>query len=252
MLIFLLSACANFMSERNAKEQHRVLKNNIDLALGYLKRGQYDVAAVKIQRALNADWEESEAHTVAALLYERMNKISKAEDHYQYAIEFSPLDGSVFNNYGVFLCRQGRWQSAVERFIEAINQPNYITPNQAYENAGACARQIPDLKNAEKYLRRALSGNPKLPVALYEMAEISFGQQKNLSVRAYLQRYEQVASHTPQSLWLGIQVEKKLGDQQAAAKYAKMLQRKFPDSEEFTMLLQLPVSPEIKTLRTGS
>lgn len=246
-VVVTLSSCSSLLG-KNDKEA-RVIKNNIDLALGYLKRGQYDVSNQKINRALDADWENSEAHTVAALLAERQKRTEKAEEHYRYAIEFQPDDGSVLNNYGVFLCRQGKPQKAVELFMKAVNIPSYVTPNEAYENAGACARQIPDLKNAEKYLRIALSGNPKLPNALYEMAQISYGQKKNLSVRAYLQRFAAVASHTPQSLWLGVRAEKNLGDRQASEVYAKKLQRLFPDSEEFTKLLALP---EDKTSRTGS
>ena len=106
------------------------------------------------------------------------------------------------------------------------------------ENAGACAKQIPDLQLAETYLRQALKENPKLPTALLEMAEISFSKNKDLSVRAYLQRYEEVAQHTAQSLWLGIQSERRLGNQQAVSRYAKLLQTQFPDSSEFKRLLQ--------------
>ena len=246
-LIVSLSACSFLISQDDAEA--RVVKNNIDLALGYLKRGQYKISNLRITRALDADWENSEAHTVAALLAEKQHFIEKAEEHYQYAIEFQPDDGSVLNNYGVFLCRQGKPGKAVALFLEAVNIPGYVTPNEAYENAGACSRQIPDLENAEKYLRLALSGNPKLPNALYEMAQISYGQKKNLSVRAYLQRFEAVATHTPQSLWLGVRAEKILGDRKASAAYAKKLQRLFPNSEEFTKLLALP---EDKTSRTGS
>ena len=127
--------------------------------------------------------------------------------------------------------------TTVDYFVKAAKVPRYPTPAQALENAGACARQIPDFDLAERYLRQALSINPKLAVALYEMAQISFAKNKHLTVRAYLQRYEEVASHTPQSLWLGILTERKLGDQQAAARYAKLLQTQFPDSTEFQQLL---------------
>lgn len=246
MAIFLLSACTGFDGIRSESEQDKIVKTNVDLGLGYLKRGQYDIALQKIQRALDMDWENGDAHTVAALVYERMKKIDKADEHYQYAIEYKPRDGAVLNNYGVFLCRQSRWKDAVNKFIAAVKQPGYKTPARAYENAGACARRIPDEENAEKYLRKALSQNPELPVALYEMAELSFEKKKPLSVRAYLQRYEAVAAHTPQSLWLGVRAEKQLGDDDAAARYAKLLQRKFPESEEFQKLLELDDS------RTGS
>ena len=55
-------------------------------------------------------------------------------------------------------------------FAKAIETPRYKTPERALENAGACAKRIPDLEKAENYLRKALSINPKLPLALSEMA----------------------------------------------------------------------------------
>ena len=242
LLIMLLPACSIIDSIPTTEETTRTVQNNVDLGVGYLKRGQLDVALEKIQNALDVRWEASDAHTVAALIYERMEKFDQADEHYQYAIEFKPRDGGVLNNYGVFLCRQKRWDEAVSKFITAVKQPNYNTPSQAYENAGACARKIPDLKSAEKYLRLALDGNPKLPTALFEMAEISYDKNNHLLVRAYLQRYQEVASHTSRSLWLGINSERKLGDQQAAAEYAKILQRNFPNSSEFKQLFEIDKS----------
>jgi len=241
-----LSACSLIDALPKQSDTDKIVKNNIDMSVGYLRKGNLDVALEKIQRALDADWESSDAHGMAALIYERLYEIEKADDHYQYAIEYKPKDGAVLNNYGVFLCRQKQWKKAVKNFMLAVNQPSYKTPSRAYENAGACARQIPDLKMAEKYLRVALKTEPELPLALYEMAEISFVKKKNLTVRAYLQRYQAVAPHTAQSLWLGVRAERNLGDQQAAADYAKQLQRNFPGSEEFQQLL------DSNDLRAGS
>ena len=233
-LLFQFVACASTEEQENAD---KIADTNVQLAVGYLKRGKYDVALEKVKRALDARWENVDAHITAALIYDSLSKPDLADNHYQYAIEIAPDNGSVYNNYGVFLCKRQRYEEAVTYLVKAAHTNRYPTPERALENAGACARRIPDLAKAEKYLRQALGMNPKLAAALYEMAEVSFAKNKHLSVRAYLQRYEEVASHTPQSLWLGIVTEQKLGDQQAVARYAKLLQTKFPDSTEFKQLL---------------
>ena len=69
------------------------------------------------------------------------------------------------------------------------------------------------------------------------MAEVSFRQDKFLPARAYLQRYAEVGRHSSRSLWLGVQVERALGDRDAEASYALRLEKAFPDSKE-TRLLQ--------------
>ena len=68
------------------------------------------------------------------------------------------------------------------------------------------------------------------------MSELTFKQNNYMSSRGYLQRYLEVGRHTPKSLWLGIQVERILGDKDAVSSYALMLKNNFPDSEETRLL----------------
>jgi len=245
LLLILLSACASLGEVSDT--DRRASTTNVQLAIGYLKKGKLDVAEDKVKRALALNWKNADAHTAAAFVYDALLKPGLADTPYQYAIEFAPENGASYNNYGTFLCKQGRWKESVDYFLKAAKTPRYPTPAYALENAGACAEQIPDMELAETYLRQALKTNPKLPTALLEMAKISFSKNKDLSVRAYLQRYEEVAQHTAQSLWLGIQSERRLGNQQAASRYAKLLQTQFPDSSEFKRLLQ-----ETEQQRAGS
>ena len=93
------------------------------------------------------------------------------------------------------------------------------------------------MKKSESYLTEALKRDPNLPVALLNMAEIRFEQNNFLSSRGFLQRFEALSQHSAQSLWLGIQVERKLGDKNAESHYAKELQSKFPKSEQFKLLM---------------
>jgi len=235
LMVFLLSACGTAMI--NEEQDQKVAEVNARLGMGYFQQGRLDDAVVKLKKAIEAEPNFAPAHSTLALVYDRMGLADKAEKHYLKAIDLNPKDGSVYNNYGVFLCRVDRLKEADEYFMKALKVPRYPTPERAYENAGACARRIPDLDKAENYLRQALSRNSKLPVALYNMAEITFAQQRYMSTRAYLERFEEVSKPTPQSLWLGVRAERKLGNEQAAQRYAKLLQTEYPDSIQFKWLL---------------
>ena len=57
-----------------------------------------------------------------------------------------------------------------------------------------------------------------------------------LSARAYLQRFLEVSKHTAASLWMGIRIERQLGDKDAIASYKLALRNNFPDSNEATLL----------------
>jgi len=234
-LMLLLNGCATIAADE--EHDQKIAEVNTRLGMGYYQQGRLDDALKKLKKAIDAEPDYSPAHSTIALVYDRMGMVNEAEEQYLKAIDLNPKDGSMYNNYGVFLCRVNRLKEADEYFMKAIKTPRYPTPERAYENAGACARHIPDLEKAENYLRLALSRNPKLPVALYNMAEISFAQKQYMSTRAYLERFEEVAKPTPESLWLGVRAERKLGNKQGAQHYAKLLQTDYPDSLQFKWLL---------------
>lgn len=232
-----LVACAGTSSERK-ENQYRLADTNMRLGVGYLQQGRIDDALEKLQKALAAVPDFPEAHSSIALVYERMNNTEKAAYHYEQALSLKPEDGATHNNYAVFLCGQGEFAKAEEHFMRALTSRGYNTPAQAWENLGACSLQIPDLEKAETYFRKALQIDPKLPVALLNMARISLEKQRYLSVRAYLQRYEEVRPLGAEGLWLGIQVEDKLGDQEAVRRYATLLLKRYPDANETRQMLE--------------
>jgi type IV pilus assembly protein PilF len=92
------------------------------------------------------------------------------------------------------------------------------------------------LDAAETHFRNALKKNPRVAVALIQMSQISYETASYLSARAYLQRYLEISPHTAKSLWLGIRVERELGDKNVLSSYTLLLKNKFPDSEEVELL----------------
>ena len=232
---FLLLACA---STQEQKKNHKIAVSNVRLGVGYLQQGKVDAALEKIKRALEVEPDYPEAHSSIALVYQQLGENEKAEEHYKTALEFLPEDGIINNNYATLLCNVGKPLEAEPHFLKAINNRRYRTPAQALENLGSCLMQVPDLDKAEKYLRQALRLNPKLPGALLQMVRVGLERKRYMSSRAYLQRYQEVARMNPQSLMLGIQVEKKLGDNKAVVDFESQLRRDFPDSSETRKLLE--------------
>jgi len=230
-----LLGCAS-VEEQRAKM--KVADTNMRLGVGYLKQGRIEEALLKLKKALEAAPDLIPAHSAIALVYEQLGDNENAETHFLSALDLGPNDGRIHNNYAAFLCRTGKPLDAEPHFLQAIRSPGYRTPERALENLGMCAMQIPDLDKAETYLRKALQMDPKLPGALLQMARVSVQKKRFLSGRAYLQRLQEVAPLGPEALWLGIQVEQKLGDEVTARRYELELRRKYPDSVEARKLLE--------------
>ena len=208
------------------------------LGVGYMREGNLELAWKRLQRAVEVDPDYADAHNALAILYERLGRPEKSEQHYRKAIALNPTNSAAHSNYGAFLCRANRHEEAEEHFLKAISNPLYAEPEVALANAGLCMYSAGNADKSESYLRRALVINPRLPGPLLTMAALSLDKDRALAARGYLQRYLEVASHTSGSLWLGIRIERALGDRNAAASYALLLKANYPDSQETQMLLE--------------
>ncbi|MEZ5581544.1 MAG: hypothetical protein R3F37_00995 [Candidatus Competibacteraceae bacterium] len=111
----------------------------------------------------------------------------------------------------------------------------------AYVDAAGCALSIPDYPRAESYLLRALEVQPGAAVALYRLAELYHVTEDHQQARIFLQRYHAQARPSPESLWLGIAIEEKLGDEKLRRAYALRLRTQFSSAgstAEMTMSAQ--------------
>lgn len=206
------------------------------LAIVYMQKGQLGEALQNSKKAVSIDPSNGESHNVMAIIYSRLGENRLAEKHFKRAKSLQPKNPYTLNAYGSFLCGENRFKEADIQFKAALKNPLYKTPEVALTNAGVCARQNKDLDLAEAYLRRALQHNNKFSVALFQMAKVGYETGEFQASRDFLKRYHRVAKFTSKSLWLGIQVEQKLGNRDAVASYSMQLKGSFPDSTEVKLL----------------
>lgn len=232
LLSLFLFACASTEDDPEEIKKRKLLDTQVQLAVGYMKRGQLDYAKENVDRAMAIDPENSNANHVAALLMIRLRKTADAEKHFRRSVEKDPNNSGAQNNFGVFLCDQKRYDEAVKRFDAALANPLYKTPFAASENAGLCLLKARKYKSAEKYFRLALKHYPKSSKALLGLARISYKKGKMLQARAFMQRHFDVSQDTPEALLLAIKIERALGSRDQLASYKLRLRGKFPDSSE--------------------
>ena len=223
-------------STRPGAETNDIAQTNLNLGIAYLRAGEYEKALEKLEKARHADKNYPPIYNALGVLYQQLGNKVKAEKFFLKALDLNGSDPSTLNNYGRFLCRESRFDEAETAFLKAANNPLYATPEIAFSNAGSCAMDQGKLDTAETYFRNALERNPRIAIALLQMAEISYATDNYLSARGYLQRYLEISTHTAKSLWLGIQIENELGDKDALSSYKLLLKNKFPDSKEAKLL----------------
>jgi len=203
-----------------------------ELGYEYIKQGQPAVALAKLKHGLRVDPNNSNIHLVLGRLYEQLGETRLAEQHYREAAALVPKDPYVRNAFGSFLCQQKRYEEADEQFRLALLNPLYDRPWEANTNAGVCALRAGHAEKAETYLLRALSIRARIPLALRKMALISYDRGEYGTAKKYLERYRELAPHSPSTLLLGAQIEHGLKDSDAMARYLAVLEKRFPDAPE--------------------
>ncbi|MBS0395843.1 MAG: type IV pilus biogenesis/stability protein PilW [Proteobacteria bacterium] len=241
VLVAAAAAAAAAPAPSTEPQNVKAARINAQLAVAYLKENEVSVALEKIEKALGQNSHDAAVQLSAGLVYERLNDLDKADHHYAEALRLEPHNPDMMNNYAVYLCRHDHHAQGQKLFEQAARNPAYQTPEVALSNAGTCARSAKDLPRAEDLFRKALAARPDYPDALLQLADLSFERGQGLAARGLLTRYFAVSPASPESLWLGIRVERTLGDAQTAERYASQLLKDFPDSDQARQVRNGPV-----------
>ena len=217
-----------------ADAKHRA-KVHTELGALYFQEGNSGVALEELGIALRADSDYFSAYSVRGLVYASLKEYAKADEDFRRALRLAPDDPGVNNNYGWYLCQTGKERQSLQYFLNATRNPLYDTPDRAFANAGTCAMKAGDLEAAEAYLRRAMmlarDGGASTRVqiaALYFKKQMLEEARRNLA-----DALGQMESPTAQALWLGVRLERKLGNRAAEGGYAAQLRSRYPGSPEY-------------------
>src|SRR5690606_32208912 len=96
-----------------------------------------------------------------------------AEENFLQAMKLSPNDPDLSNNYGWFLCENGRAQQSIPYFEAAVKNKTYRSPAKALSNAGVCSLMLKNTAEAERYLNEAFHPDPTDVKANVNLARIN-------------------------------------------------------------------------------
>jgi len=228
------SGVANTQVDSESRQRARAFT---ELASAYLARAQYKVALDELRKAITADNRYGPAYNIYGLIYMELAEDKLAEENFRRAIELDRSDSEARNNYGWFLCTRGRYDEGLEQFSAALRNPLYTKPEQAMANAGLCAERKGDIALAEANLLKSLKLQPDNPNTTIKLAGLHFRQGRLMEAQRLLARHAELAPPTAESLWLGVRLERRLGDRAQEAAYGLQLRKRFPDSNEARLLL---------------
>ena len=239
VLVFLAVACSGSGAPKmDSKQREQAAEYNLQLGVDYFRQGNLQQAKEKLEKSLEQNPRNAQTHVAAGLLYDRLGDDKKAENHFSRAVSLDANNPDILNNYAVYLCRKGQAQKGEKYAVQAATDPLYKTPEAAYLNAGYCAAGAGDTARAANYFRQALAVRPRFPEALIRLADLEFNAGNYLPARAFLERYLQTVPANPEALWLGVRIEKGLGNTSSAGDYARRLKNEFPTADETRALME--------------
>ena len=205
------------------------------LARGYMEQGQLSTAKDSLTTALEISPNHSDSNYVMALLMTRLNQFDKAERFFSKAVSSNTENSAAAHDYGTFLCQIGKAEKAKKYFDMAVSNPLFKSAQLSYMRAGECLADT-NAVEAEVYLKKALSINPRLGPALFKLAKMKFDDRNYLSSRAYIERLFAITEPQPESLLLAYRIESSLNASDVAAEYRGKLLKGFPASEQARLI----------------
>ena len=211
-------------------------KVHAELAALYFNRGNMAIALEELRIAASADSNYPLTYSLYGLVYMELREPQLAQSNFERALRLAPTDPDINHNYGWFLCQTGRENEAIKYFMQAVRNPLYVTPWRSYSAAGACSLRKNNLKEAEEFFQRALAQAPDDPASLLQLGQVRYRQGALEEARRLVARYNKLVEPSAESLWLGLRVERKLGERVAESGYANQLRRRFAASREYQQL----------------
>ncbi|MDH5821457.1 type IV pilus biogenesis/stability protein PilW [Luteimonas sp. RD2P54] len=195
-----------------------------------LRGGEVDAAERELRAALGDDPDNIDALTMLAVIESSRGRRQQAGELYARVAGLAPHLGGALENYGAWLCANGRPAEGMAHLDRAIAAPGYQDRASALAHAGACAEAAGQPERVERDLRAALQLQPANPTALSAMAQYQYRRGRFLEARAFSQRRLAAAPATAEVLLIASQIEDRLGDTAAAERYRQRLGREFPQA----------------------
>ncbi|HET8707140.1 MAG TPA: type IV pilus biogenesis/stability protein PilW [Pseudomonadales bacterium] len=239
-LTLSLSACVTETSDPllGKVDKEKAVQSHVNAARAYWNQEHNNQRAHKhLSKALEIDPNSADAHDVLALLYADEGEPKLAEENFLSAISNAgpKKEAAMRNNYAVFLYSRGRYDEALEQLLKATADTTYTNRANAFVNLGRCYSKLKRQDDAEQAFERALKLDPRRAATWLDYADNKFEQGDYAKAKSALLQYQQLSDNmpTPKSLWLGIRLERILGDRDKLASYELALKNLFPNSPEY-------------------
>jgi type IV pilus assembly protein PilF len=230
----LLSACASVSgnSFATAPQATERAKLRLALATSYFEQAQYAVALEEANLALQSDPASVDALNLRGLTLMRLNQPEAAQRSFEQALRHKAQDPDTLHNLAWLRCQQGQYDLADQGFVQALATRGYERAAKTWTSRGVCQLRAGQRQLALQSLLRAEALLPGQALVTYNLGWILWQEGEFSRAQSYTRALNNSPQANAESLWLGLRVERALGNPQTVAQLADQLKKRYPMSAE--------------------
>ena len=190
----LLAACA---TGRVTEMQRLQAQNSYERALNQISQGQTALAMSSLQEATGLNPGMALYHDTLGMLLLDLGRVDQAVAELNKAVDLDPHRGDTYFHLGTALAEARRWDGAVAAYRKAIAQPSLTVTDYAHQNLGLALFHLGRFREAEDALRFALSVDPDLQAAYYNLGLVLTAEKRQDEAKAFFRRARQIAPESP-------------------------------------------------------
>lgn len=226
----------NIVTASDEPEARKRARTRLELASGYFSEGKTTVALDELKLALQADPNYGEAFNLRGLIYMRLSDNRQAEDSFRRALQLNPRDADTMHNYAWLMCQQRRYDESIAMFTQANATPLYAGQPKTYMSRGLCELAAGRRELAERSFARSYELDAANPISGYNLSNLLYLRGEFQRAQFYIRRLNNSELSNAETLWLGIKVERRLGNTEAVQQLTTQLRRRYPQSKELSSL----------------
>ena len=158
-----------------------------------------------------------------------------AESSFRRALALKPGDANTLHNLAWMMCQRDRHAESMQFFDQALADPDYGDRPKTLMTKGLCQMRANKPAEAEASLLQSFQLDAGNPITEYNLALLLFRRSDLSRAQFYIRRLNNSEWANAESLWLGIKVERKLGNRDAMDQLAVPLRKRFAQSPEMAL-----------------
>jgi Tfp pilus assembly protein PilF len=181
----VLAACA---TGKPTEMQRLQAQNSYERGLAQIRERQPAMALSSLQEAVTIDPTVALYHDTLGMLLLDLGRIEQAIAELQKAVDIDPARGDGHFHLGTAFAEARKWEDAVAAYRKAVSMPTLTVIDLAHQNLGLALFHLGRYAEAEQALRFALTLDPSLQAAYYNLGLVLAAEKRPDEAKALFRR----------------------------------------------------------------